>query len=50
MRTVVFIADFATKKKGDEFICDGIMATSLIKREVAKFKSSDFKTHSNKKK
>jgi hypothetical protein len=34
-RTVEFTKDFSTKKKGDEWSCDGMLASSLIKRKVA---------------
>jgi hypothetical protein len=38
---VIFIKDFATKKKGDEFDCDGMLASRLINVDkVAKKKDS----------
>lgn len=40
MRVIVFIKDFATKKKGDELACDGQLASTLVRvKKVAKFKT-----------
>ena len=33
---IEFIKDFATKKKGDVWECDGMLASHLISRKVAK--------------
>ena len=39
MKTIVFTKDFATKKKGDEWVCDSQLASNLVRRKkVAKFK------------
>ena len=39
MKTIVFIKDFATKKKGDEFVCESQLASELVSiRKVAEFK------------
>lgn len=39
MKKVVFITDFATKKAGDEFICDGTLASQLVRVDkVAEYK------------
>lgn len=39
MRTVVFLKDFASKKKGDEFLCGSMLANTLVtKDKVAKYK------------
>jgi len=41
MKTIVFTKDFATKKKGDLFNCDGLLANQLVNIEkVAKFDKS----------
>lgn len=40
MRTIEFIKDFATKKKGDVINIDGPIASSLIKRKLAKLKTN----------
>lgn len=40
-RTVVFLQDFATKKVGEEWACDGMIASSLIQRGIAELKSED---------
>jgi hypothetical protein len=37
MRKIEFIKDFATKKKGELWECDGLLAASLIHRKVAKY-------------
>ena len=38
---IVFTEDFANKKKGDEFRCDSIIASQLIRRsKVAKLKTN----------
>lgn len=34
-RTIEFTEDFSNKKKGDKFSCDGMLASSLIRRKVA---------------
>ena len=40
MKTVIFTKDFATKKKGDEFTCDSMLASQLVRGDkVAKFKT-----------
>lgn len=36
MIKVTFIKEFATKKKGDTFECDSILASKLIRKKVAK--------------
>jgi len=39
MKTIVFTKDFATKKKGDEFVCESQLASELVYiRKVAEFK------------
>lgn len=38
-RTVVFLQDFATKKAGEDFKCDGMLARTLIDKKVAQYKS-----------
>jgi hypothetical protein len=41
MVTIVFTKDFATKKKGDEWTCDSLLASHLIRIDkVAKLKTS----------
>lgn len=40
-KTVVFTEDFATKKVGDEFSCDGMLASNLVKKGVAKYKDEE---------
>jgi hypothetical protein len=40
-KTVVFAEDFATKKAGEEFSCDGMLASSLVKKGVAKYKDAE---------
>ena len=41
MKTIVFLKDFANKKKGDEFKCDSMLANTLVtKDKVAKYKDS----------
>ena len=38
MRTVVFTQDFATKKKGDSWKCDSMLASQLVNIDkVAKY-------------
>ena len=37
MRTIKFLKNFATKKKGDVWSCDSILARSLINRKIAKY-------------
>lgn len=45
MKTVVFTKDFANKSKGDEFTCDGMLASKLVNSDkVAKYKDSKPKT------
>jgi len=40
MVTVVFIKDFATKKKGEEWACDSLLASHLIRVDkVAKLQT-----------
>lgn len=53
MRKVVFTSDFATKKKGDVWLCDGMLANQLVnvdkvaehykeeKKEVKKAKTKE---------
>lgn len=43
MIDIVFLKDFATKKKGDVFKMDSLIASDLIKRKVAKVKSKKSK-------
>jgi len=39
MKAIIFTKDFATKKKGDELTCDGMLASHLVRvAKVAKFK------------
>ena len=38
MREVEFTKDFATKKKGDKWSCDGLLASQLVRNDkVAKY-------------
>jgi len=38
MKEIVFIKDFATKKKGDKWTCDSMLASQLVNIDkVAKF-------------
>lgn len=38
MKEIVFIADFATKQKGDKWMCDSMLASQLVHEEkVAKY-------------
>lgn len=39
MIEIVFLKDFATRKKGDVIKMDSLIASDLIKRKVAKVKS-----------
>lgn len=43
-KTVVFAEDFATKKAGDEFSCDGMLASSLVRKGVAKYKDPELQS------
>ena len=39
MKAIIFTKDFATKKKGDELTCDGMLASYLVRKaKVAKYK------------
>jgi|6_EtaG_2_1085325.scaffolds.fasta_scaffold03131_8 hypothetical protein len=41
MKTVIFIKDFANRKKDDEFTCDSMLASRLVhKDKVAKYKTA----------
>jgi len=40
-KTVVFTEDYATKKSGDEFSCDGMLASSLVRKGVATYKDAE---------
>ncbi len=33
MRKIIFIKDFATKKKGDTWECDSLLASSLVHQD-----------------
>lgn len=49
MRKVVFTSDFATKKKGDIFECDGMLANQLVNIDkVAKHYKKEIKTKEDK--
>ena len=49
MPVVVFIKDFANKKKGEEFKCDGMLANTLVtKDKVAEYKDSKPKAKTTK--
>lgn len=38
MKEVIFIEDFADKKKGESFVCDSMLASHLVRVDkVAKF-------------
>ena len=38
MREIIFTADFATKKKGDKWLCDSMLASHLVTVDkVAKY-------------
>lgn len=37
MRKIKFIKDFATYKKGDEATIDGMIASNLVTRKIAKY-------------
>jgi hypothetical protein len=39
-RDVVFLQDYATKKAGQEFSCDGALARSLVNSRVANYKTA----------
>jgi len=42
MREIIFTKDFATKKKGDKFSCDSILANQLVKIDkVAKYDNDE---------
>ena len=44
MKTVIFTKDFATKKKGDEWACDSLLASHLVRVDkVAKYKTESKK-------
>ena len=44
MVTIIFTKDFATKKKGDEWACDSLLAAQLVRVEkVAKIKKASKK-------
>lgn len=36
MKKVEFIKDYSSKKKGDTFVCDSMLAATLIGKGVAK--------------
>jgi hypothetical protein len=41
MVKIVFTKDFATKKKGDEWACDSLLASQLVRIDkVAKYKTN----------
>ena len=43
-KTVVFTEDFATKKQGDEYTCDSLLASRLVRlKKVAKYKKKEQK-------
>lgn len=37
MRTIIFTKDFATRKEGEKWACDSMLARDLVDRGVAKF-------------
>ena len=42
MKTVIFTEDFATKKKGENFSCDGLLANTLVYHDkVAKYANEE---------
>ena len=42
MKKVIFTEDFATKKKGETFICDGLLANTLVYHDkVAKYTNEE---------
>lgn len=43
MIEIEFIEDFATKKAGESWSCDGQLAASLIRRGKAKVKTEEVK-------
>lgn len=52
MREITFTADFATKKKGEDWECDSMLAHSLVTKKVAKYKETkvdNLKTKKNEK-
>jgi hypothetical protein len=38
LRTIVFSVDYATKKAGEEYACDGPLARTIV---VAEYKTAD---------
>lgn len=40
-KTVVFLQDYATKKAGEELSCDGMLASSLVNRSIAIYKTAE---------
>jgi hypothetical protein len=49
MVKVEFITDFATKRKGEAWSCDSMLANSLIRRKVVKvYKEEDGNNRQNK--
>lgn len=41
MKTIIFTEDFAGRKSGEEWTCDSMLASDLIKRKVAKLKGEE---------
>ena len=41
MKEVIFLQDYASKKKGDIMLLDGMVASSLIGKKIAKLHVSD---------
>jgi hypothetical protein len=39
-KTVVFLEEFATKKAGEEWTCDGMLARTLVDQGVAEYASN----------
>lgn len=39
-KTVVFLQDYAGKKAGEEWSCDGMLASSLVTRGIVQYRTS----------
>jgi len=44
MREVVFIKDYASKKEGETMKLDGLIASNLVSRKIAKYKVAEEKS------
>jgi hypothetical protein len=41
LKTIVFSVDYATKKAGEEYTCDGPLARTIVELGVAEYKTAD---------